>query len=103
VVAIVNYALRAVMMISMFTFISLAVSRAKASGERISMIMHEKTIAVAQTSNNANHIKQGSLHFDSMDFSFHNSSLPILYNIHFHFHLEETIAIMDATDADTTT
>lgn len=103
VVAIVNYALRAVMMISMFTFISLAVSRAKASGERISMIMHEKTIPVAQTSNNANHIQQGSLHFDSVDFSFPNSSLPILQNIQFQLHPEETIAIMGATGAGKTT
>lgn len=103
VVAIVNYALRTVMMISMFTFISLAISRAKASGERISMIIHEKTIPVIQTSSNDRHIQQGSLRFESVDFSFPNSSLSILQNIDFQLHPEETIAIMGATGAGKTT
>src|SRR5690625_4982014 len=44
VVAIINYALRIVMMISLFTFITLAFSRAKASIERIDLIFNEKTV-----------------------------------------------------------
>src|SRR5690625_7562179 len=41
VVAVVNYALRTSMAISMFTFITLAFSRAKASSERIATILDE--------------------------------------------------------------
>src|SRR5699024_12362398 len=41
VVAIINYALRAVMAISLFTFIALAFSRAKASIERIDLVFNE--------------------------------------------------------------
>src|SRR5699024_7813611 len=45
VVAIINYALRTVMAISMFTFIALAFSRAKASIERIDLIFAEEIVA----------------------------------------------------------
>src|SRR5699024_237862 len=41
VVTIINYALRTVMAISMFTFIALAFSRAKASIERIDLVFNE--------------------------------------------------------------
>ncbi|HLQ95492.1 MAG TPA: ABC transporter ATP-binding protein [Pseudogracilibacillus sp.] len=103
VVAIVNYALRTVMMMSMFTFISLAFSRAKASGERISMIMHEKTAPVKQKSSHAQPIQKGTIRFEAVDFSFPNSSLMILKNIDFQLHQEETLAIMGATGAGKTT
>lgn len=102
VVAIVNYALRTVMMISMFTFIALAFSRAKASGERINQILLEKVSMEHPSVNTALPVEKGKIEFQHVHFSYPNHHARILDDISFTVDPEETLAIIGATGSGKT-
>src|SRR5699024_11745881 len=68
VVAIVNYALRIVMMMSMFTFIALAFSRAKASCERVEDVLLEKTTPTPKTEKKPTASIEGRIEFKDVTF-----------------------------------
>src|SRR5699024_6139899 len=91
VVAIVNYALRTVMSISMFTFIALAFSRAKASGDRIHTILNEKTTDIQHDKKISPQVKDGEITFQDVSFSYPNSNLTVLSNLNFKVEKEETL------------
>lgn len=103
VVAIVNYALRTVMMISMFTFIALAFSRAKASSERIEHILQEKVVDEHITNENTHQPITGSIAFHNVTFHYPNSATATLENISFSVKQQETLAIIGATGSGKTT
>ncbi len=103
VVAIVNYALRTVMMISMFTFIALAFSRAKASSERIEHILQEKVGDEHITNENTHQPITGSIAFHNVTFHYPNSATATLENISFSVKQQETLAIIGATGSGKTT
>lgn len=102
VVAIVNYALRTVMTISMFTFIALAFSRAKASGDRIQQLLAEKTTEKLDTSQSERKVTYGKVTFDHVSFSYPNSRIPALTDISFTVGHQETLAILGATGSGKT-
>lgn len=103
VVAIVNYALRTVMMISMFTFIALAFSRAKASSERIEHILQEKVGDEHITSEKTHQPITGSIAFHNVTFHYPNGATAMLENISFSVNQQETLAIIGATGSGKTT
>src|SRR5690625_3537827 len=73
VVAIINYALRTIMAISMFTFIALAFSRAKSSAERIEPILNE-TATDEHTGNKEARLHSGKIEFKNVSFSYPNGA-----------------------------
>src|SRR5690625_2073861 len=103
VVAIVNYALGIVMAISMFTFIALAFSRAKASAERIDVILEEEITPENTFNHKEIFIKEGKITFDNVSFSYPNSNITILQNISFSLQPKTTLAILGATGSGKTT
>src|SRR5699024_6593280 len=75
VVAIVNYGLRTAMAISMFTFITMAFSRMKASSERIRDVLDEEVDLMDHES--ANHqlmVPHGEIEFQNVSFTYPNTS-----------------------------
>ncbi|MEI3612830.1 ABC transporter ATP-binding protein [Pseudogracilibacillus sp. SO30301A] len=102
VVAIVNYALRTVMAISMFTFIALAFSRAKASAERLEKILTEETTANTSNHNNQKVI-QGKIQFQEVSFNYPTESVSVLENISFSLRPGERLAVIGATGSGKTT
>jgi ATP-binding cassette subfamily B protein len=102
VVAIVNYALRTVMTISMFTFIALAFSRAKASGERIHSLLSEK-VTVASKNISTCEAPAGKITFKDVTFSYPNNNVDILSELNFTIEKGETLAIIGATGSGKTT
>src|SRR5690625_1145429 len=109
VVAIINYALRTVMAISMFTFIALAFSRAKASIERINLIFNEKTTAheVAlspkEIDKELEENIEGEIEFRNVTFQYDNAQRPTLEKISFSIKPREKLAIIGATGSGKTT
>src|SRR5690625_323917 len=102
VVAIVNYALRTVMAISMFTFISLAFSRAKASAERLDIILSEQTPTKNTIAEVERNLSNRKVSFKHITFSYLGENVPILEDITFTVSENERIAIMGATGSGKT-
>lgn len=104
VVAIVNYALRVSMAISMFTFITLAFSRAKASAERIHDVLTVKTNDGLESTihHPTTQITKGKIAFQSVSFTYPSASERVLKDITFTIQPMEKVAIMGATGAGKT-
>lgn len=103
VVAIINYALRTAMAISLLTFISLAFSRAKASIERIDIILYEEIDEQQTSIHKEDKEISGSIAFSNVSFQYSNAKKATLHNISFTVKEKETIAIIGATGAGKTT
>lgn len=104
VVAVVNYALRTSMAISMFTFITLAFSRAKASSERIATVLDEPIDMIDQKSSATKHQSiSGNITFRDVSFAYPNMSNKTLTELSFTIKPEEHIAILGATGSGKTT
>lgn len=103
VVAIVNYALRVSMAISMFTFITLAVSRIQASSERLSHVLR---IKVDQNDDKKIQqqtvVEKGSIRFENVSFAYPLSEENVLSNITFTVQPGEKLAIIGATGSGKT-
>lgn len=102
VVAIVNYALRTVMAISMFTFIALAFSRAKASAERLEQILFEDTTSDT-IKGYGQKVVYGKIQFKDVSFTYPGESVPVIENISFSIHPGERLAVIGATGSGKTT
>lgn len=101
VVAIVNYALRISIMVSTFTFITLAFSRAKASAERLQEVFSiEDGHRTEQVTKRAP--KNGSIAFQDVSFSYPNTEKVVLRHVSFDVQNGERIAIMGATGSGKT-
>lgn len=99
VVAIVNYAMRITMSLSMATFILMFVSRAHASTERIQDVLEtsvqmeeDKEVAPFQ-------IQDGHICFKNVSFRYPGDSVTVLDDLSFTVEPNETIAILGATGA----
>ncbi|HEX6594546.1 MAG TPA: ABC transporter ATP-binding protein [Bacillota bacterium] len=103
VVAIVNYALRVSMAISMFTFIILAYSRAKASAERIQQIfavdVYERD---EEDVKNSPTISDGTISFHHVSFTYPSAKQPVLHDVSFTIERGEKLAIIGATGSGKT-
>src|SRR5690625_45296 len=95
VVAIVNYALRIAMAISMFTFLTMAFSRMKASLKRLSEVLAvDIDLLDHQNADQKLAITNGKIEFKNVSFSYPKSSSKILKDISFTIEPRETIAII---------
>src|SRR5699024_4194373 len=81
VVALVNYALRTFMMMSMFTVIALDFSRAKAFSERVSDILLEKVIREPKIEYKSILLIKLSVDVQDVTFTYLNSHQPMLRRI----------------------
>lgn len=104
VIAIINYALRIAMAISMFTFITMAFSRAKASALRLNDVLTVNTELIDDSYvNKEAKITDGSIQFHEVSFSYPNFSTSALNQISFNVKTHEKLAILGATGAGKTT
>ena len=103
VVAIVNYAARITSAFSMFSFIIMAFSRAKASAERVTDVLNEELdLQDTEESRDENSITNGKIQFDHVSFQFPNTKVPILHSLSFLIDPGETVAVLGATGAGKT-
>lgn len=103
VVAIVNYAARITSAFSMFSFIIMVFSRAKASAERVTDVLHEEIdLQDTEDSRIENSITNGKIQFDNVSFQFPNTNVPILHGLSFSIDPGETVAVLGATGAGKT-
>lgn len=102
VVAVVNYAMRVAMAISMFTFIILAFSRARASAIRIKNVLVVKEDPYDRYDDDQNEITEGSVQFKNVSFAYPGKSKKVLDHISFELKAQENLAIIGATGAGKT-
>lgn len=103
VVAIVNYAARITSAFSMFSWIIMVFSRARASAERVTDVLNEE-IDLEDTIDSSKEygITNGKIEFDKVSFQFPNTNIPILQNLSFSIAAGETVAVLGATGAGKT-
>lgn len=103
VVAIVNYALRVAMSISMLTFITLAFSRMQASAKRLKNVLTVKVdLSDSEQANTESVVQKGSIQFENVYFHYPNTSKTILKDISFNVQPKEKLAIIGATGSGKT-
>lgn len=107
-VAILNYAMRITGNFSMFAFIIMAYSRAKASAERIEeiLIIGDGIEEQEETSNElfTEHPEEtGAIRFERVSFIYPNTEEPVLKDVTFAVHPGEKLAIIGATGSGKST
>ncbi len=102
VVAIVNYSTRITGAFSTFSFIIMAISRARASSKRISDVLNTDIDLVDNTKNLTTSGISGKVMFQNVSFSYPGTSTPVLQNISFTALQGQAIAIMGATGSGKT-
>ncbi|ALX50578.1 ABC transporter ATP-binding protein [Lentibacillus amyloliquefaciens] len=103
VVAIVNYAMRVAMAISMFTFIIMGFSRAKASAERLEEVLRVKTDLIdTNDAHDKTTVKNGKIAFDNVSFAYPMMPGDALQSISFTVQPGEKLAVMGATGSGKT-
>ncbi|MFD1852097.1 ABC transporter ATP-binding protein [Oceanobacillus bengalensis] len=103
VVTMINYALRVSMAISMFSFIIMALSRTKASAERIDEVLRvDVDLINRQQANTDSTVTSGKVDFKNVSFTYPGTDETILEDISFTLKDRETLAIIGATGAGKT-
>lgn len=103
-VAVVNYAMRMTGAFSMFAFIIIAFSRAKASTERMEEVLHaNEDLEIHSIGTDSFRQLEGDLRFNNVSFNYPGKSQLILDNVSFHVVPGEKLAIMGATGAGKST
>lgn len=98
VVAIVNYALRISSVLSIFSFIIMAFSRAKASAGRINEVLDtEADLTDSLDAEEITVIEKGEIEFKSVSFTYPGTDTAVLNNLSFTVNAGETIALLGAT------
>ncbi|OHR71621.1 ABC transporter ATP-binding protein [Bacillus sp. HMSC76G11] len=98
VVAIVNYALRISSVLSIFSFIIMAFSRAKASAGRINEVLDtEADLTDSLDAEETSVIEKGEIEFKSVSFTYPGTNTAVLNNLSFTVNAGETIALLGAT------
>ncbi|QYA49077.1 ABC transporter ATP-binding protein [Nosocomiicoccus ampullae] len=96
VVAVINYALRMQGGFSMFSFLIISATRAKASADRISEVLHED-VDELDDGRKIEHTEGSSVEFQNVSFKYVNSVSNILEDVSFKVDKNETLVIMGAT------
>jgi len=103
IVAIVNYAMRVSMSISMFTFNILAFSRAKASAHRINHVLTVNVPSEAQNKADLSiEVTKGKITYNQVSFTYPAANERVLEDISFTADAGEKLAIIGATGAGKT-
>ncbi|GEL77528.1 ABC transporter ATP-binding protein [Tenuibacillus multivorans] len=103
VVAIVNYALRVSMAISMFGFLTMALARMKASAERIERVLDaDIDLIETKNANDQYRVKDGAIEFSNVSFHYPNYQENVLMDLSFKVKPQEKIAIIGATGSGKT-
>ncbi|MFC5604983.1 ABC transporter ATP-binding protein [Sporosarcina koreensis] len=103
-VAVVNYAMRMTGAFSMFAWILVAFSRAKASSERMEEVLLANEDLEQHESESSSFTRfTGDLRFENVSFNYPGKSEPILDNVSFHVAAGEKLAIMGATGSGKST
>lgn len=103
-VAVVNYAMRMTGAFSMFAFIISALSRAKASAERMEeVLLIETGLENYHSEGKTMPNLTGDLRFENVSFHYPGKEEPILKHVSFHVSSGEKLAIMGATGSGKST
>lgn len=102
VVAIVNYATRITSALSVFSFIIMVFSRAKASAHRVNEVLHTKGDMIDEETEVETRVK-GSIVFDNVSFKYPGQDRWALKNLSFTIEAGKTLAILGATGSGKTT
>ncbi|GKV56021.1 putative ABC transporter ATP-binding protein YfiB [Sporosarcina sp. NCCP-2222] len=103
-VAIVNYAMRMTGAFSMFAFIIVAFSRAKASSERMEeVLLADEDLEMQGAESSGMRKLEGDLRFEDVSFYYPGKPEPILNHVTFHVSPGEKLAIMGATGSGKST
>ncbi|KAB2328537.1 ABC transporter ATP-binding protein [Cytobacillus depressus] len=103
VVAIVNYATRITGAFSIFSFIIMAFSRARASSNRIVEVFDATVDLTDQAEADSKlTVREGRVEFKNVSFQYPNTESPALNNISFTVSSGETVAILGATGSGKT-
>jgi ATP-binding cassette, subfamily B, multidrug efflux pump len=98
IVALVNYSTRIMGAFSIFTFIILAFSRAKASAGRISdVLVSEADMVDSRNAIEPGAFLKGEIEFKDVSFTYPGTTEEILHNISFKVNSSQTVAILGAT------
>lgn len=103
VVAIVNYATRATAALSMFTFITMAFSRARASAARLAELLEVPEERSGEHRADEPIVRRGEIRFEHVSFRYPDSELDALSDVSFVIHAQETAAILGATGSGKST
>lgn len=103
-VAVVNYAMRMTGAFSMFAWILVAFSRAKASSERLEeVLLANDDLEQHDTESSSFTRYKGELRFENVSFKYPGKLEPILDNVSFQVAAGEKLAIMGATGSGKST
>ncbi|MDN4606091.1 ABC transporter ATP-binding protein [Sporosarcina highlanderae] len=103
-VAVVNYAMRMTGAFSMFAWILVAFSRAKASSERLEEVLLANDDLEQHDSESSSFTRfKGELRFENVSFNYKGKPEPILDNVSFNVATGEKLAIMGATGSGKST
>ncbi len=103
VVAVVNYATRATAALSMFTFITMAFSRARASAARLAELLEMPEERSGEHRADGPIVRRGEIRFEHVSFRYPDSELDALSDVSFVIHAQETAAILGATGSGKST
>ncbi|MED3687848.1 ABC transporter ATP-binding protein [Peribacillus butanolivorans] len=103
VVAIVNYATRIAASLSVFSWLIMVISRAKASAERVTEIFETPIdLDEGKMESQSGDVKAGSIEFQDVSFRYPGSGTPVLKNLSFTVEAGESLAIIGATGSGKT-
>lgn len=94
IVAVINYATRIMFSFTVFSFLMMNYSRAKASSSRITEILDEKTGELSQESQTEKNIK-GDIEFEHVSFRYHED--VVLHDLSFTISAGEMVGILGET------
>lgn len=101
-IAVINYGLRMTGAFSMFSFIIVVFSRAKASSERLEEILSNSDNEQEQLQTPPTQLK-GRVQFNRVSFQYEGTEQPVLQNISFTVEPNERLAIMGPTGSGKST
>ncbi|GGJ68924.1 ABC transporter ATP-binding protein [Virgibacillus salexigens] len=103
VVAIINYAMRVAMSISMFTFIIMGISRMKASADRVDQVLNvDVDLKDHDEADSSLRVKQGFITFDHVSFIYPGTTKSVLSNVRFSVNPGERLAVIGSTGSGKT-
>lgn len=98
VVAIINYAMRITAAFSVFAFIIMGFSRARASSQRVSeVLLTDIDLVDSKEMDSSLRILDGKVEFDNVSFHYPGTQSPVLQRISFTAKPGQTVAILGAT------